>query len=273
MKHCKVLTIVLAIMMIALLVTGCGKQAGTEQTTAAPVETTAAPAETTAETTAAPAETTAAAPVYDPSQAKTVEAVKGTPVIDGQIDDVWNTANVIDVTNTPTDALPNVSKNTGKVRIMWDESFLYVLAEVKDAAPSTSGNLQGDDSVEFDIDFTNNKTATNNDTVDPANLAEFGGVFRICDPDIGQELWGFGPAWDALNANFKGKVVQVDGGYIAEGAIPWLKVTPAAGVSIGLDVQINDDSGVGSRDGVVTWNNNVTASWHLTNNMGTVTLK
>ncbi|MBO7405262.1 MAG: hypothetical protein J6V24_09910, partial [Clostridia bacterium] len=63
-------------------------------------------------------------------------AVKGTPEIDGVIDDAW-----ANVPAYPVDRLKDGSDTgiTSQFRVMWQENALYVLIEVNDKDHSFSG--------------------------------------------------------------------------------------------------------------------------------------
>ncbi len=83
-------------------------------------------------------------------------AVKGTPVIDGQIDAAW-----ADVPAYPIDRLKD-GRDTGlsaQFRVMWQESALYVLIEVKDTDHSFTGGPSVGDGMEVYFDLNNLKTA------------------------------------------------------------------------------------------------------------------
>lgn len=68
---------------------------------------------------------------YEP----TIAAVyKGTPVIDGKIDDVWANADDFPVKKFCV----GKSGATGTVKVLWDDDHLYVLGVVKDSTPDSS---------------------------------------------------------------------------------------------------------------------------------------
>src|SRR5690554_5970773 len=106
--------------------------------------------------------------------AKEMDVIKGTPVIDGNIDDIWDKANVIDVKTRSYTFTDNPTKVTAKVWTLWDEDNLYCLAEVID--PVISATLGTDpwerDSIEFVIDQSNNREVGN-------HFDEHGGHYRV----------------------------------------------------------------------------------------------
>ena len=57
-------------------------------------------------------------------------APKGTPVIDGTVDQIWDNAEWTNV-DKPFDGTADTD-STLKVKLMWDEEHLYFLAEVFD---------------------------------------------------------------------------------------------------------------------------------------------
>ncbi|HQD71496.1 MAG TPA: sugar-binding protein, partial [Limnochordia bacterium] len=54
-------------------------------------------------------------------------AYYGSPVIDGEVDEIWNKAVVV----TPKHITSGM-KTTAQFRALWDDHALYFLAEVKD---------------------------------------------------------------------------------------------------------------------------------------------
>ena len=96
----------------------------------------------------------------------TVKAAYGTPVIDGTIDDVWKTAEVysFDVYDFITKA--DASASVGQFRALWDETYLYLLYEIKDttmcteAVELTDTNWIGRDGVGITFAPSNERTST-----------------------------------------------------------------------------------------------------------------
>ncbi|QYR20237.1 endo-1,4-beta-xylanase [Paenibacillus sp. sptzw28] len=181
-------------------------------------------------------------------------AVEGTPVIDGSIDAVWNGANAV-----ATDRwVIGSSGSTAKVRTLWDDGRLYVLAEVTDALLSKrSANAWEQDSVEIFIDSNNAKT----------------GFF---EPDDGQYRINFdnertvNPA--SLSGNLISAVQLTAAGYVVEASIAWTG-TPQAGDTIGFDLQVNnDEDGDGDRDSVAIWNDISGQSYQNTSGYGLLKL-
>lgn len=183
------------------------------------------------------------------------EAVKGTPVIDAELDSIWNGANQIstDVWVTGTNG------STSKVRTMWDDEYLYVYAEVEDNLLTlASANAWEQDSVEVFVDQNNAKTAT---------YEGDDGQFRI-NYENTQSFGG-----NAFADNIKSATKVVDGGYIVEAAIRLDAITPQEGTVIGFDFQVNNDqNGDGVRDSVAIWCDPTGQSYQNTSRLGALKL-
>jgi endo-1,4-beta-xylanase len=182
-------------------------------------------------------------------------AVYGTPVIDGTKDTLWNEAAEI---QTDRWVLGN-SGSTAKVRTLWDEEYLYVLAEVTDSLLSKrSPNVWEQDSIEIFIDQNNGKTTT-------------------YQPDDGQYRINFdneqSVAPTALAVNLTSAAQLTADGYIVEAAIRWNGTAPEAEAIIGFDVQVNnDESDSGVRDSVAIWNDISGNSWSSMSGLGVLQL-
>src|SRR5690554_2492844 len=181
---------------------------------------------------------------------KTVEAVKGTPEIDAEYDDIWDNASVIS-TNIQVEG---DSGATAKIRTMWDEDHLYIYAEVTDPVLSKSNpNSWEQDSIEIFIDENNNKTGSYEDE-DSQYRVNF------------ENEQSFDP--NPLRDGFVTATRITDTGYVVEAAIEFMTIKAAPGKSIGFDFQVNDDSGSGFRTSVVTWNDSSGDSWQNTSGFG-----
>lgn len=174
---------------------------------------------------------------------KLARAARGTPVIDGTIDKAWARAQAFE---TRTFVLGS-SGATARIRTLWDNDHLYVLAQVSDPVLSgASPNPWEQDSIEIFIDANNAQTTSydGDDSqfrVNFANAQSFGGAASA----------------DRIVSATK----SVPGGYIVEAAIaiddlPRLRRLPWGEASfIGFDIQVNDDgAGDGVRSSVSTWN-------------------
>ncbi|ACB09885.1 endo-1,4-beta-xylanase [Thermotoga sp. RQ2] len=180
----------------------------------------------------------------------------GTPVIDGEIDDIWNTTEEIE---TKSVAMGSLEKNaTAKVRVLWDEENLYVLAIVKDPVLNKdNSNPWEQDSVEIFIDENNHKTSYYED--DDAQ-------FRV--NYMNEQSFGTG----ASAARFKTAVKLIEGGYIVEAAIKWKTIKPSPNTVIGFNVQVNDANEKGQRVGIISWSDPTNNSWRDPSKFGNLKL-
>ncbi|HTU75837.1 MAG TPA: sugar-binding protein [Trebonia sp.] len=178
----------------------------------------------------------------------------GTPQVDAQQDAIWSQSPVthLSASNVPVSA---------NVRLMWDDQYLYVLAEVSDstpAAPLTTTGEPGnagiglyDDSIDVWINWTNSATAsytpasggavashynfTRNDVVG-TNFPDATGTGPICPAGDSCGLGGIGDP-----STVKHDAVSTATGYTIEGAIPWpAGVSPHAGAAIGIATSVQD---------------------------------
>lgn len=183
------------------------------------------------------------------------KAVNGTPVIDGDIDDIWQCAFGV----TTDRWVQGNSGSTAKVRTLWDGNRLYVLAEVTDSLLSKrSTNVWEQDSVEIFIDQNNART-------------------NSYDADDGQYRINFDNEQSVSPGSSSGRLVsaakRTATGYIVEASIAWTGTAPAAGSLIGFDVQVNDDQNDdGVRDSVAIWNDLTGMSWQNLSEIGLLEL-
>lgn len=174
------------------------------------------------------------------------KAAHGTPVVDGKIDDVWKTAQVLKV-NRDVAIENNLEEgqeiSTAKVRCLWDDGHLYCLAEVKDSNVATdSFDDWAQDSVEFFVDGNLSKSSYDDDDAQYRTSA------------AGSETVGA----STKSESYTSKVTKVEGGYIVEACI---KMDTAAGKKIGFDVQVNNDPGTGFRGSITKWNDATNNTW------------
>ncbi|MTI59693.1 MAG: 1,4-beta-xylanase [Firmicutes bacterium] len=181
---------------------------------------------------------------------KTTKAVKGTPVIDAEYDDIWDSAAVIS-----TDVwVEGDSGAIAKIRTMWNENHLYIYADVTDPVLSKeNGNTWEQDSIEIFIDENNNKSLSYEDE-DSQYRVNFSNE-QSFDPN-------------PVRPGFVTATRKTDKGYVVEAAIEFLTIKAKEGNSIGFDIQVNDDQGNGSRASVAIWNDLSGISWKDTSGFG-----
>ncbi|MCI9080277.1 MAG: hypothetical protein HFH68_15435, partial [Lachnospiraceae bacterium] len=161
---------------------------------------------------------------------------KGSAVIDGEIDSAWNGIAPHKLT---VNSNPSVS-TTGTVQTMWDEDYLYVLVNVKDAVlNSDSPDEYEQDSVEIFVDENNGKTTSYEEDdcqyrINYKNELSFNG--QNCNAD-----------------NIQSAVKETEDGYIVEAKIKFNKVKGAENNLIGVDFQINDADASGKRVATINW--------------------
>ncbi len=174
----------------------------------------------------------------------------GSPIIDGDIDDVWNNAQEV-----KPQCITGSVYASATFKSLWDDNALYVLAEVKDEYLSVqSSNLYMQDSVEIFLDEKNDKTVDYN--VDDLH-------FRVNyenspSSDIGD-----------IERFYTGAKKTADG-YLIEARIA-LKDKPSNGKVLGLDLQINDGLGP-DRVGTINVFDSTGNGWRDTSVFGEVLL-
>ncbi len=184
--------------------------------------------------------------------AGTAVAVRGTPVIDGVEDKVWQKAREL-----PIAIFVQGEGATGTGKALWDKDNLYVLVKVKDPVLSKKNpNSYEQDSVEIFVDEKNNKSS---------EYLEDDAQYRI---NFTNNFSSRGnPATITSAAKVGGD------GYLIEVKIPFRFVKGAAGVKLGFDLQINDDPGSGRRESYSKWNDPTNESFRNTSGFGTLVLE
>ena len=175
----------------------------------------------------------------------------GKALIDGEYDDAYNGAVEVVLGNAN-----DSPKATATAKLLWDQDFLYVYADIKDADLNKANEEPHEqDSLEVFIDETNSKAdsynaATKQYRINFDNEHSFNG--EKCTEE-----------------NLKTVTKKVDGGYIVEGAFKWTEVKPKEGDHIGIELQINDADASGARVGTLTWNDLTNQCWSSPSCFGT----
>lgn len=187
---------------------------------------------------------------------KVAIAVKGTPIIDGVEDTIWQKAPTF-TTNTWVQGAKGA---TAAVKTMWDSQYLYVYADVTDSKLSkVSQNPWEQDSIELFVDQNNGKT--------PSYEAD-DGQYRVNFAN--EQSYGGKASAD----NFKTATRLTKTGYVVEAAIKLDTITPKKGTVVGFDVQVNDDqNGDGTRDSVATWSDATGTAYTDTSVFGSLILE
>ncbi len=165
------------------------------------------------------------------------------PVIDQTVDNVWLKAPVGTLANVTSGSMPSDFAGS-KWRAMYDNTYFYVLVEVKDGEKVNDSGTSWweDDAVEIFIDGDNSKGSS----YDGKNDYQI--AFRYNDPVAHA---GSG----AMNVDGVSFAIQNKAdGYNLEVKIPWssIGITPSIGKPIGFDIAVDDDDNGTSRDAQVS---------------------
>lgn len=182
-----------------------------------------------------------------------VTAQYGTPAIDGEPDELWD--------SVPETRMINAAHGdhgaSGVFKTMWDENNLYALVTVTDSdLDDTSENAHEQDSVEFFINESHQKLD---------GYEEGDAQYRVNYKNV--QSFGSGTP---DTENFNTAVKLTDTGYIVEAAIPLKMIQGKVGTVVGFDVQINDSHGSGVRDYILKWSDPSDNTWSSLEEIGDV---
>lgn len=204
-----------------------------------------------------------------PAGGKTATAAKGTPTIDGKMDDIWNTTTPIDINVTQAgNTKPGAHMPTAAARMLWDDQNLYVFAQVhKDPSEpldKANGNPWEQDSFEAFVDLLNGTGG--------AMYSNAAGHYRV-------RYDGFASV-DAGMTDNQGNATKMTSAttydettnsYTVEMRIPFVQITPAVGKDIGFDAQVNEAMN-GARIGAYAWNDATGTAYQDLFKIGTLQL-
>lgn len=203
--------------------------------------------------------------------ANNYESVKGTPTVDGELDEAYKASSKIDLNVVQKDSADAEAKAkaTGAAYTLWDDSNLYVYVEVKDPNISAyDGN--GSDSWQLDsfdlfVCPTGNFTDASLDADWARNSDDQSARFMASENLVLEPTAGIKPE--------KAAYKKIDGGYAYEIVIENADGFKT-GAALGIEVGINDTEGNGrTRVAVVASNENGNALWHKESLWNTLTLK
>lgn len=182
--------------------------------------------------------------------AKSVVAYKGTPTIDGEEEEIWATANEVEVNTLTTNIYPNSDTSTyATVKILWDEQYVYYFAKVYDSAVFTSATKGKED---CDIDGLDFQISEGNlESKDDMRSEDGNGNFNVA---VNGALTGWGYAFEDGVDLFYGVANETDYGYSIEARIPFTSITPSIGTVISAELQINDNLNGEGRGAIIVWN-------------------
>ena len=164
------------------------------------------------------------------------ETQKGTPTLDGVRDEAYDASDMIDIMQVGLMDLDLDGHATAKVWTLWDDTNIYIYAEVADSTPNDAWFEGLDpwimDSLEIYLDFANIK-----DPTVYMHDEELTGQFRFCRNAV-DYVTGEGHYTREVEDQVQFKVIDngVDG-YVVEAAIPHRDLSS----KIGFFVQVNDD--------------------------------
>ena len=162
------------------------------------------------------------------AQAVDMEIGFGTPVIDGQVDDIWADASVASFV-----PLDDPANGSGSWMALYDSENLYVLVDITDdSLQNDSADSWLDDSVEVYFDGGNTKLSTA--LAGDDHQFSFGWT---ADDIQGTNIAGYTEGIEQAQAT-------TETGWRIEIKMPWLSiqgVAPKAGDLIGIDCYYNDD--------------------------------
>lgn len=168
---------------------------------------------------------------------------RGTITVDAELDEEWEKAQdiplMIDIGGV------EVSCN---MRLLWDNQYLYVYADVKDPdLNKVNTEVHQQDSIEVFIDENNHKAEAYEEDdkqyrVNYKNERSYNGSKCVRD-------------------NIESAAAKNDEGYVVEAMFKWTDISPAVGTEIGLELQVNDANNTGVRIGTLSWFDTTGTGW------------
>ena len=156
------------------------------------------------------------------------------PRIDGQVDELWQTAVRLPLDHIVLRRGSTPPDMEATVRMCWDSVGLYFLIDVKDDVRSADADADFEkDSVEIFVDCDNSKSDT------------YGvGDFRLRYAWNSVEITA---PFGSVAAPLAAAQAETANGYLMELALPWaaLGAMPTANQFLGLDIHVNDNDGQG----------------------------
>lgn len=179
-----------------------------------------------------------------------IVAYFASPVIDGEVDDLWSKADVV-----KPQYIANNVETTVTFKALWDDNALYILAEVKDSELSVQSDTPYmQDSFKIFLDENNDKTQEYG--VDDLH-------FRV-NYENSQSI----DSGDKERFYTSTKIL--DDGYIVEARVA-LKSAPSNEKVLGIDLQINEAKG-SNRVGTINVYDSTGSAWNDTSKFGEILL-
>lgn len=202
--------------------------------------------------------------VVNVTNALRVERTTTTILIDGSIDAVWAAIPAHSFANhTIQGAVSSPNDLSGTFKLLWDNTYFYVLGQVTDDVKiNDSSSKYDDDGVEIYFDFGNKKQPTYGS--DDSQYS-----FRWDDNSFDATSFG-----NTSKSGINFSIVSTTNGYTFEARFPWstLGGSGIAGAVHGFDFHVNDDDTGGSRDGKLAWNATADDAWENPSLIGEIIL-
>ena len=218
-------------------------------------------------------------------------AAFGTPVVDGVRDVIYDRAQVVSV-GVDSNSAPVTSGATAVVRTVYDNNYIYCLAEVTDSTTNSATTIPYDtnygiDGVQFFFDFLNTDSATTSPSAYSFVTNESGYIIAdLAGTNINRQDGGTQPRSFGGFAGYWGdpgktdyKIQRTSTGYNIELKLalgPSLINKLAAGqtdIPIGIGFQVNDDTNNdGQRNSLCFNTGAINSAWSSPVYMNTVVL-
>lgn len=224
---------------------------------------------------------------------KVAHAIKGTPTVDGEIDEMWAKAeyHYIENVHTKSEVSPFPK---ARFRTMWDDNYLYLLYEVSDTtigdleweAASAGGHIWKRDSITFAFSPTYDRSV--NSACQLPNFYYMLGVFGYSANFKNAPVGVFHGGIDAKGLietpmSFSKVITNANSekiGYVFECKVDLTLLEGAnfkyeEGVLIGFDTFLNDNDPTmfsAVRDNLIGWNDESFNSNHNYSKQGTIQL-
>jgi hypothetical protein len=177
----------------------------------------------------------------NPYSGPVIKKTSVAPVIDGNIDKIWESVPSNELNNIILGNRTSASDISASFKATWDDENLYLLVQIKDELKSGKGSTDySHDGIEIYIDSDNNKPEYYENDEFMFRYSWNSDNMRIIRNDAGEEIL-------CAQAN-------TEAGYNAEIAFPWKAISciPERGRYIGFDVQVNDNDG-SERECKIAW--------------------
>jgi len=169
-----------------------------------------------------------------------------------ELDPAWDDATPVPMTVKTM----GHTEEGSRFRVLWDDSYLYVLTEVVDSMLDDKSTIVHEqDTVEVFVDQNNGKTA----------------IYELDDGQYRVSFRNFASFNGGDSSRFKSRTMVIPGGYRVEMALPLYSIKPAPGAILGFDVQINDAAN-GARTGILNWVSDTNMGYQTTADFGLLIL-